>query len=444
MNALPPISIVVPSFNQAAYLGETLQSLVDQDYPALEVIIQEGGSKDGSIEIARDYAARYPHLFKLHVEKDSGQADALNRGFARVSGTILGFLNSDDTLFPGTLHRVAREIDPARGRWIVMGRCLFIGENSPYVGVEHPAEYVSRFEHLAIWKRGFNTIPQPSVFWHRDVWTKCGGFDVNEHHALDYDLFCRMSRHYFFHRVDELFSHYRMHDASKSAQRSEAEVLELTVRVSRKHWGSWLRPLRWRCEISCWLHDRDRHERARHHARRAEEAFGARHLGTAFVEFLRTLFASPVMARDRLVLAWLRQAGLGFLVRRLVRPEEFSGVYGDGWIGPRFEQVVAAPAAGGEIRAELWFHPQPGYPAAKVQLRLDGRQADARRVESVETFALSARVAPGAARPVRVEVLTDAYFVPKIALGGEDGRRLSLKLVSLRVPGDSGGKHPAT
>ena len=180
MKVLPHISIVVPSFNQSQYLPETLQSLVDQDYPSLEVIIQEGGSSDGSVAIAEDFVQRYPEIFQLHVEKDSGQADALNRGFARANGEILAFLNSDDTYFPRVLHRVAAEMDVVRKREIIMGRCVFTGEGSDYVGVEHPAEYLDHFEHLAIWKRGFNTIPQPSVFWHRTVWERCGGFDVNE------------------------------------------------------------------------------------------------------------------------------------------------------------------------------------------------------------------------------------------------------------------------
>ncbi|HET7537033.1 MAG TPA: glycosyltransferase family 2 protein, partial [Candidatus Didemnitutus sp.] len=220
----PLISIVTPSFNQGNFLGETLQSLVDQNYPRLEVIIQDGGSTDDSIAIAGDFARRFPAVFQVFVEKDSGQADALNRGFARAKGEILGFLNSDDTLYPGCLLRVAKEIDPRRNRWIVFGRCLFTGEGSPYVGIEHPAEYKSHFEQLAIWKRGYNTLPQPSVFWHRRVWEKCGGLNTAEHHVLDYDLFCRFSSHFRFHRVDELWSTYRMHAVSKSSQRTEAEV----------------------------------------------------------------------------------------------------------------------------------------------------------------------------------------------------------------------------
>ncbi|MBT7865529.1 MAG: glycosyltransferase, partial [Opitutales bacterium] len=129
MNELPKISIVTPSYNQGAYLGETLQSLVDQDYPNLEVIIQEGGSTDDSIEIAQKFVEQHPSTFELHVEKDSGQADALNRGFRKATGQILGFLNSDDRLRKGCLQRVSKEIDPNRSRHIVFGRSLFFRDN---------------------------------------------------------------------------------------------------------------------------------------------------------------------------------------------------------------------------------------------------------------------------------------------------------------------------
>lgn len=312
MNPPPVVTIVVPCLNQAKYLRETLQSLVDQDYPALEVIIQDGGSTDGSVAVAQAYARERPEIFKVFVERDSGQADALNRGFARASGSIHGFLNSDDMLLPRVLHSVAAQIDPARGRFIVMGRCLFAGEGTRYVGSEHPAEFVSHFEHLAIWKRGFNTIPQPSTFWHRAVWERCGGFDTGEHHVLDYDLFCRYSKHYRFHRVDELWSLYRMHAASKSALRSEEEVLEDTIRVSRKYWGPWFSPLRWRCELSYRAWSGQSHERARHHARRAEEAFAAGKRFAWLLELLQTFRFSPKMAWNRLFLGWVaaRKSGL--------------------------------------------------------------------------------------------------------------------------------------
>jgi glycosyltransferase involved in cell wall biosynthesis len=221
MKSLPLISIAVPSFNQGRFIRETLQSLVNQQYPNLEVIIQDGGSTDGAVEIAREFVGTYPHIFQLFVEKDKGHAQASNRAFRRANGEILGYLNTDDTLYPGCLQRVAEEIDPVRDRYIVFGRCLFTGEGSTYVGVEHPAEFVSHFEHLAIWKRGYNTIPQPATFWHRKVYEKCGDFDESHNHGLDYLQWCKFSRDFQFHKVDELWATYRMHPASVSSNKTE-------------------------------------------------------------------------------------------------------------------------------------------------------------------------------------------------------------------------------
>lgn len=428
MKNLPSISIVVPSYNQGQYLGETLQSLVDQQYPELQVIIQDGGSTDGSVAVAEDFVNRHPGIFQLFTEKDAGQADALNRGFARATGTILGFLNSDDTLYPRILHRVAAEIDPSRDRYVVMGRSLFTGVNSRYVGVEHPAEYISHFEHLAIWKRGYNTIPQPSVFWHKAVTERVGWLDANEHHALDYDLFCRFSRHYRFHRIDELFSDYRMHDESKSAQRTEAEVLELSIGVSRKHWGSRLSPLYWRLALSHWAYTQHFHDHARHHARHAEEAFRQRRVGKAAAEFLQTLRYSPKMARDRLLYAWLARRGLNLLGGVVTRDTSFHGQHADGWIGPSYTAQVQIPINAEHLEYKLEYVLQQGCGQFEVHLILNGAIVDRKVLDAPAPFTLKADVSAVRGQMVAIEISSSSYFVPREVMQVEDDRQLSIKL----------------
>lgn len=432
MTSLPLISIVVPSYNQAQYLPETLQSLLDQEYPALEVIVQDGGSTDGSVEIAQTYECNYPHIFRVFVEKDDGQADAINKGFARTHGEIMAFLNSDDTYFPKILHNVAAEIDPQHNRFIVVGRCIFTGEGSNYVGVEHPTEYTSHFEQLAIWKRGFNTIPQPSVFWHRQVWDRCGGLDVNEQHALDYDLFCRFSAKYVFHCVDELWSTYRMHDASKSSQRTEAEVLELSIQVSKKHWGSWLSPLRWRCELSHWWYRRNAHERARHHARRADEAFRNKKVVTALYEFVQTLFFSPTMARDRLLFSWLTGRQVWFL-NKLVSNYGFTDCYPDGWIGPHYRIKLTIPQNAQQLAVNASFYPHPAEATATVKLIINGTVADSKSLGGEASFVLEAPMQPYHGKAITIEVQSSFHFVPADIFGGSDMRMLSLRLGEVSV-----------
>jgi glycosyltransferase involved in cell wall biosynthesis len=433
MAQLPRISIVTPSYNQGRYLAETLQSLVDQQYPDLQVIIQDGGSTDGAVAVAEDFVRRHPAIFQLHVEKDSGQADALNRGFARATGDILGFLNSDDTLYLGCLSSVAREISPLNGRWIVFGRCLFTGEDSPYVGVEHPAEYRSHFEFLAIWKRGFNTIPQPSVFWHRKVWEQCGGLNVSEHHVLDYDLFCRFSQRYRFHRVDELWSTYRMHAVSKSAQRTEAEVLDLSINVSRRYWGSWWSPLRWRYTVSHWLHNRHLHEYARHHASRAETAAKDGRRVVALWELLRTTVYSPFMARDRLLRTWLTAYGLKFLQRLLFAPDEgFTGKHGDLWIGPLYRTELAVPAEARKILLTLQHTRQGSHKQVGIIMKLNGKIVAQRNVSEDGGFTLEADFERSHRPRCLLELRCDSFFVPRHVHNTPDDRKLSLQLVETK------------
>ena len=433
MTPLPLITIVVPSFNQAQYLGETLQSLVDQDYPRLQVVIQEGGSTDGSVAIAEGFAARFPAVVEVHVEEDSGQADAINRGFAKARGEILAFLNSDDTYYPRILHRVAVEIDPGRDRYIVMGRCLFTGEGSRYSGVEHPAEYRSHFEQLAIWKRGYNLIPQPSVFWHRQVWEECGPLDVNEHHALDYDLFCRFSRRYAFHRVDELWSTYRMHDASKSSQRTEAEVLELSIQVSRKHWGSWFEPLRWRCEFSHWLYQRHFHDHACHHARRAEQALRERRLARVLIEFLQTLFYSPKMARDRLVYGWFAKLKARVLDRLVRIPAQFTGRYADAWLGPVYQERLDIPANAERLVLSLEHRPPPHRSKIKVELLIDGASVASKTLRLPGAFSLETDLVAHRGQTISIQIRSSASFIPRRVLNIPDDRRLSVKLLDTTI-----------
>ncbi|MEO5721175.1 MAG: glycosyltransferase family 2 protein [Chthoniobacterales bacterium] len=438
MSTLPLISIVTPSLNQGHFLAETLQSLLDQNYPNLEVIIQDGGSTDDSIAVAERFVARDAKTFRLYAEKDRGQAHALNLGFAKARGEILGFLNSDDTLFPGALHSVARAIDPMAGRFVVFGRCLFTGEDSPYVGVEHPSEFESRFEHLAIWTRGHNTIPQPSVFWHRRVWDLCGGLNEAETHVLDYDLFCRFSRRFHFHRVDELWSTYRMHSVSKSAQRTEAEVLEMSIAASRRNWPPFWHPLHWRLALSYWNYQRHTHERARHSARLAEKARAEGRRWQAAVLTGRTFVYSPAMAWRRLLLPPLRASGLDWL-EALVwstkgSADTFVGRYPDGWIGPVYHERISVAAEAHTLRVTLRHVRGAGSRgrSVSVELFLNGRRREKRTVGLDGPFKMETSLGSLRGKSCLLELRVRPYFVPSDR-EGEDNRKLTVQLVGVEV-----------
>lgn len=428
----PRISIAVPSFNQGPYIRETLESLVSQGYPNLEVIIQDGGSTDGAIEIAQEFVSRYPEIFRLHVQQDTGHANAVNLAFARSTGEILGYLNTDDTLYPGCLHRVAREIDPARGRYIVFGRCLFTGGGSPYVGREHPAEYRGHFEMLAVWKRGYNTIPQPSTFWHRTVYETCGGFD--DHKAgLDYVQWCRFSKRFAFHRVDDLWSTYRMHPVSITSSKTEQERLDAMVGYSRSQWGPWWRPLRWRCTLSYWFHDRELVEQARGSARRAEEAAREGRYGQAAVESLRMAARSPRMAA---YWAWQllasRAPRSAWRARTRREAGRFTGRYSDNWIGPMYKSDVSVPADARRLVVTLEHHPNGHHRLVSPALCLNGKVVD-RRQHGAGRLALAGDLSAYRGRSCEIEIRTPEFFVPRFVNGSPDDRELSLVLLDQRI-----------
>jgi len=159
----PRISVVTPSFNHARFLEATIRSVLLQGYPDLEYIIIDGGSTDGSVELIRKYE---DHLACWVSESDRGQAHAINKGFARATGDIVSWLNSDDIYESGVFRLVAENLDPVAGPYVVFGDCLFIYERGRsmrlFRGIDRPF-----YRKLCYW-RGWD-IPQPTVFVARRV-----------------------------------------------------------------------------------------------------------------------------------------------------------------------------------------------------------------------------------------------------------------------------------
>lgn len=178
----PKISIVTPSFNQGKYLDETMRSVLDQNYPNLEYIVIDGGSTDDSIDIIKRHADRLAYWVS---EKDRGQTDALNRGVARCTGDIFGYINSDDLLLPGSLERVARAWLDEGATWIVgWSKYLEIGGGDwPYI-VRPTQRRIDWFLH--------NPIPQQSSFWATKYFKQLGLFREDMHYCFDYEYWMRL------------------------------------------------------------------------------------------------------------------------------------------------------------------------------------------------------------------------------------------------------------
>lgn len=206
MTSCLKISVVTPSYNQAAFLEQTMLSVLGQMYPNLEYIVMDGGSTDGSAEIIKRYGARLSYWIS---EKDGGQAAAINEGFSRATGDILCWLNSDDFFLPGTLHAVAGEF--AAGRELIYGDCISFSDQGKWSIVNRPPPHDKSLLALV------DYIVQPSTFWTRDLWLKAGPLNCSLHYAFDWEWFLRAAGIANFRKYDRIFSAYRFHTAHKSS-----------------------------------------------------------------------------------------------------------------------------------------------------------------------------------------------------------------------------------
>lgn len=232
MNELPRITLVTPSYNQGAYLESAIQSVLTQNFPKLEYIMMDGGSSDNSIAILRQYAAHFAYWTS---EPDTGQADALKRGFARATGEILGWLNADDVLLPNALHTVAAFFFRHPDCDFLTGDSAFINADASREVFEVRAAPYSFDDLLHYYADKY--LPQPSVFFSRAAFQHVGGLDASLRYMMDLDLFLRLRREYALHYIPQRLSLMRIHPAAKGQQAGQP-ALHAVEQVTRRYWNS--------------------------------------------------------------------------------------------------------------------------------------------------------------------------------------------------------------
>lgn len=227
----PLISVITPSYNQGKFIRETINSVLSQDYPNVELLVMDGGSTDDTVAILKSYGKK----IKWQSKKDKGQTDAINKGMREAKGEIVCYLNSDDTFLPGTLSTVAEAFKNNPNIHWLTGNYQIINENGNII-----QSYIQWYKTAARSSNNttllkiLNYISQPSTFWKRSVFEQIGYFDETLRYCMDYDFWLRLSA---FDKPLILFkelSQFRIHSLSKGGSQYERQFEEEYV-VAKRH-----------------------------------------------------------------------------------------------------------------------------------------------------------------------------------------------------------------
>jgi glycosyltransferase involved in cell wall biosynthesis len=201
----PMISIITPSFNQAAYIEQTIQSVLNQNCRRVEHIVVDGGSTDDTVDILK----RYPHLIWVS-EKDHGQADALTKGLALAKGDIIGWVNSDDYYQDNIFAAVVSHFQRTDAQWVVGNLANVFDDSLEVVFRQSPT---ITFDALV---RDPDIVRQQSTFFRREVLTSVGAWNADRYMVMDYDLWIRLAKVSPPVMVNENWAYFRNHAAQKS------------------------------------------------------------------------------------------------------------------------------------------------------------------------------------------------------------------------------------
>lgn len=218
------VSVITPSFNQAAFLEQTLQSVFTQSYPAIECIVIDGGSTDRSVEIIRKYEDRLAFWVS---EKDAGQADGINKGFAKATGKYATWLNSDDVLYPHAIATTVRFLEANPGVDFIYGDVEQGYDGGPkYVSRGRPVSFSEMVRTIDV------PIPQQGCLWRREAVERLGRLDPRWEVVLDREFFLRTAEHCQIHYLPGILGFFRQHVSAKSVALRARWIEELPALYS--------------------------------------------------------------------------------------------------------------------------------------------------------------------------------------------------------------------
>jgi glycosyltransferase involved in cell wall biosynthesis len=227
----PRVSIITPSLNQGVFLEQTIQSVIQQNYPNLEYIVIDGGSTDQSLDIIRKYE---PWLAYWISEKDAGQSDAINKGFKRATGDYLAWLNSDDFYLPGCLLKLVSAFLSHPEAGMIVGQVAVINETGARIGLFEP---IPRFNYIDLLTMK-TILPQQAALFSRASYERVGPIRNDLHYAMDVDYFIRIGSHFPIIPLTEILACFRLSDTNKgNANRTRwpAEFIKIANDIFDQH-----------------------------------------------------------------------------------------------------------------------------------------------------------------------------------------------------------------
>jgi glycosyltransferase involved in cell wall biosynthesis len=211
-----------------------MRSVLEQNYPDIEYIVVDGGSTDGSVEIIKQYEDR---LAWWTSEKDQGQTDAINKGFARARGELLAWLNSDDTYQPGAVAEAVRYFKDHPDTGLLYGDASFINVDGEIIG-----KFPSRQTDYRRLRQGYVHVAQQAAFFRADLWRQVGPLDASFYFAMDYDLWVRLAALAPVVYLPRLWANFRLHGDAKTIA-SDARCWPEMLRVHYRDGGSFFSPI---------------------------------------------------------------------------------------------------------------------------------------------------------------------------------------------------------
>lgn len=246
-------SIVTPSFNQAQFIRQTIDSVLSQQYGSVEYRVQDGASTDGTLEILKSYGKK----ISFESKKDKGQTDAINIGLQATSGDVFAYINSDDYYLPGVFEKVANifAADP-RVMWIV-GDAIIVDETGKEIqGFVRTYKKLIRHFYKASFLHILNPLPQPAIFIRKKAFVLVNEFDENLRYTMDYDMWQRLQRKFGVPTfIDEALAAFRIHGLSKGGSqypKQFAEEFEVVAKYTHNPILLWLHWLHNQCILAAY------------------------------------------------------------------------------------------------------------------------------------------------------------------------------------------------